>query len=321
MCNYSKQFINFNVNIDETVRYQCRNSALTMISDKEIFFIGECYFFYCYNRNENISTFSLREISKEEYRARKEDIFKLRPKGRFGRFSKGDNEYFIACYKNSVWKKNMPMSECILTSDSPLKKVFDAVRSEIEVREKVVKENEAFAKKEYARVCGALGSRLGISYVNVLRIGIKEEELIAFKNSYEEALEKIRKCSMAELRQLQIAIFKGTRMRRRKALMELGIKFFSADVMLMDWSLLEDVVEKPLKSYQEDSIKIAIDNAVDLPYNERMEVYNMLLNSNRNTKRAFLTRLGVEADAIDLSTYPMATIKRAIQNSLGIDNY
>ena len=52
MCsNYAKKIINFDVKVDETVRYQCRNSDLSKVSDKEIFKIDKSYYFYLYNRN------------------------------------------------------------------------------------------------------------------------------------------------------------------------------------------------------------------------------------------------------------------------------
>ena len=316
-----KDYIYFDCNVDETVRYQCRSNDDQKSSDKEIFVIDGKYFFFLFNKNGKVSTFSLREISKEEYLARKEDIFKLRPNGRFGKFKKpGDNnEYFIACFKKTVWKKNMPLSDCILNSPSVLKEIYDSVVAELEVKRRVSRENEAFVKKEHARMCGALEAKTGVSFVNVLRIGVDETKLRAFKASYNEAIEKVKRMSLSQLRFLQHDLFRNSRKKRKEAMESLGIKFFDADVMLMDLSELEANIVKPLKDYAEESIKIAIDNAVDMSYHERREVYNILYKANRNNKRLFLKKLGVEADAIDLKSYPLATIKRAIEASLGIE--
>lgn len=321
MCNYvSKSFINFDCKVDETVRYQCRNVDLTKVSDKEIFKIGQNYYYYLFNRNDKVSTFSLREITKEEYLLRKEEFFLCRPNGKFGKFSRDENEYFIGCYRNSLWKKTMPINDCLLFSPSPLKEIWDAVKAELEVRERISRENEANSRKEYAKLCGALGHRLNISYVNVLRIGTKEEELRAFRASYNAAIEKIRVLPLTELRRLQVSLFRhNSRARRMRAMTDLGIEFFNADVMLMDLSELENVVEKPLREYSEDSVKLAIENALDLSYDERLEIANEIMVANRTGKREILRKLGIEADAIDLNTYPLAKIKYRIQSSVAME--
>ena len=100
---------------------------------------------------------------------------------------------------------------------------------------------------------------------------------------------------------------------------DLGIEFFNADVMLMDLSELENVVEKPLREYSEDSVKLAIENALDLSYDERLEIANEIMVANRTGKREILRKLGIEADAIDLNTYPLAKIKYRIQSSVAME--
>ncbi len=322
MCNYLKHFINFNTNVDETVRYQCRSADKMKISDKEIFKLGDKYFFYMYNRNGKVSTFSLREVTKEEYYARKDEFFRARPDGRFGEFEEGDYTYFIGCFKDAVWKKNMPMNDCIFISENPLKDVYDAVASEIDASARQKEKDEATYRKEYARMCGALGNRLGIAYVNVLRIGPNEENLREFKRTYADAVEKVKKLSLSELRHLQLEVFKKNRTCRRNVLVGLGVKFFNADVMLMDLSDLDEVINKPLKEYADASVEMAIETALDFPFEERMEFYHECENaSSRSSKRTLLAKLGVETEALDLNTYPFAKIKHQIQASLGIDNY
>lgn len=322
MCsNYAKKIINFDVKVDETVRYQCRNSDLSKVSDKEIFKIDKSYYFYLYNRNDKVATFSLREISEEEYRLRKEEFFRLRPNGKYGTFQKGGNEYFIGCYRGIHWKKSMPVSDCWLVSPSPLKEVLEAVVSEYEMREFIAKENEAFSRKEYAKKCAALGSKFNVSYVNVLRIGLKEEEIKAFKSSYLEAIEKVKTLPLTELYMLQISLFRNSRVRRRRAMSELGIQFFNANVMFMDLSELESVVNNRLSNYAEQSIQTAIDNALLLSYDERVEIVEALFTAKRSGKREILKRLGVEGDAIDFNVYPLAKIRHAIQSSVGSEQY
>lgn len=327
MANYSKNFINFDTKVDETVRYQCRSEDLSMISDKEIFRIDNSFYFYLYNRNGKNSTYSLREITKSEYLHRKDEFFSLRPNGRFGRFSKDGMNYFIACYTNNCyWKKNMPLKDCIFINPSPLKDVYDAVVTEIEMRDRQSKEREELSRQEYARICGRLSLELGVSFVNVMRIGVDREKLIIFKNSYEEAMKKIRFMSLPKLRELQLNLIRVGKNRfgrdkRKRALKDLGVEFFDADVVMMDFKELEELIDKPLEKYGSDSLELAIENAVNLPYDERKEIFDMFLNASRATKRAILQRLGVDVAAIDFSCYPISRIKHALQSSLGLDLY
>ncbi|MBR5599362.1 MAG: hypothetical protein IKW39_04900 [Alphaproteobacteria bacterium] len=322
MKNYlNNKVITFEVTVDETVRFQSRNQDKTLVSDKELFFIGNNYFYYVFNRNGKNSTYSLSEISEKEYFARKDDIFRQRPNGKFGTFQKGEIEYFIGCFKKKKWEKRMPVTDCILKEDSPLKKEYDKFVGDLASEENVRKKDKAFSEYQYANRCGELERKLGVSYVNVMRIGVDEKQLLEFKTSYDEAIKKLRFMSFSQLKVLQHEIFGNSRRKRFEAMTNLGIKFFDADVMIMDLSALDAVINQPLKDYAEKSIKIAIDSAIEMPYEERLIVYNSLLNANSSTKRKILSRLGVEADAIDLKVYPLAQIKRAIQNSLGLDNY
>ncbi len=325
MENYSKKCINFDVKVDETVRYQCRSEDLSMISDKEIFRIDGSYYFYLYNKNGRNSTYSLREITKSEYSHRKAEFLAQRPNGKFGRFSKDGKEFFIACFTvNSYWKKNMPLKDCIFINPSPLKEIYDAVLTEIELRDRQSKEKEDFSRQEYARLCGKLSVELGISFVNVMRIGTDRENLIAFKKSYEEAMKKLRFMSLPKLRELQLNLIRVGKNRfgrdkRKRALKDLGVEFFDADVVMMDFKELEELIDKPLEKYGEESLKQAIENAVNLPYDERKEIFDMFLNASRATKRAILQRLGVDVTAIDFNCYPISQIKHALQSSLGLD--
>jgi hypothetical protein len=321
MCIEWNVVISFECKVNETVRYQCRSEDLSLVSDKEIFSIGECFFFYMYNRNGKVSTYSLREISKKEYFARKSEIFNLRPNGRFGRYKKDGNDYFIGCFRDVEWRKKMPMLDCILMSDSPLKQRYNEVYDEVLQQHQQNKEEERYSRKEYARVCGGLGYRLGISYVNVLRIGTNEDELIEFKRTYEKAIEKVKKLPLAELRMLQIALFRNSRPRRRAAMEYLGIKYFNADVQLMDLSELEKVIVRPLDEYAKYCVEVAIEGVMELSFSDRQKSFDDLMNGNRRVKRELLAKLGIDTEALDINIFPFAKVKYAIQSSLGLDNY
>lgn len=322
MCNYAKHLVNFKFEVDETVRYQCRSEDYSLISDKEIFRIGGCYFFYMYNRNGKNSTYSLRDISKEEYYERKVEFFKLRPNEKFGVFKRGDKEYFIACFKNILWEKNMPMSDVLFEKDSIPKMMYDEQKRNIDTKAILEKKKEQYSRRIYARVCGGLSSRLGVSYVNVLRIGTNEDELLEFKASYKKAIERIKKMPLSDIRLFYNELFKSSRNRRKTALDALGVKYFNADVLILDLKELEEAIIKPLEEYIKESIELAIENAVDLGFDKRRKLHDECVAGNtKASKRNILSSLGVDVDAIDIKTYPFAQIKYAVQSSLGLDNF
>ncbi len=322
MGNYSKSLISFSFRVDETVRYQCRSEDYNLISDKEIFRIGSSYFFYMFNRNGKNSTYSLRDISKEEYYERKNEFFRLRPNDKFGKFKRGDNEYFIACFRGITWEKNMPMLDVAFEANTLPKQIYDEYKEKLKREALAEKENEQYSRRIYARICGSLSSRLGVSYVNVLRIGTNEDELLAFQESYVEAIKKVESLSMPALRYFYNELFKNSRNRRRAALDMLGVKYFNADVLILDLKELEAAMLEPLKKYTEESIETAIENAVDLDFKMRERLHSEFINVNtKENKKDILSRLGVDVDAIDIKTYPFAQIKYAVQSSLGLDHF
>ena len=170
----------------------------------------------------------------------------------------------------------MPLKDCIFINPSPLKDVYDAVVTEIEMRDRQSKEREELSRQEYARICGRLSLELGVSFVNVMRIGVDREKLITFKNSYEEAMKKIRFMSLPKLRELQLNLIRVGKNRfgrdkRKRALKDLGVEFFDADVVMMDFKELEELIDKPLEKYGSDSLEQAIENAVNLASEEYSE--------------------------------------------------
>ncbi len=322
MVNYSKRLVGFKFKVDETVRYQCRSEDYSLISDKEIFRIGANYFFYMFNRNGKNSTYSLRDMSMEEYLERKSEFFKLRPNGKFGKFKRGDNEYFIACFKDIEWEKNMPMSDVVLEKDSIPKQMFDEYKKDIIEKAIIEQENEQYSRRAYARICGALSKRLGISYVNVLRIGTDEYELLEFKDSYKKAIEAIKQLPLSLVRYFYNEIFKNSRNRRRAALDELGVKYFEADVLILDLKELEETMLAPLNKYTNESVFDAGYKAAELDFDKRIELSVACSHANtRASKKNILSQLGVDIDAIDIKTYPFARVKYAVQASIGLDNY
>ena len=317
------EFISFNLLLNESVRYQCRSFDRTQISDKEIFSIDNYYFFYLYNRNGKITTFSLREISKAEFETRKAEFLPRHPNyhttQQYGEWKEGNKEFFVGHYKNCPWEKAMPLEDCIFTSESILKKIYDDKCKEIAMQQYYSEEIDKNYRYEYARKCGALAKKHNIAFENAMRIGPNDDNLLEFKYSYNEAIKKLQNQSLSELRKLHILIFRRGRTSRKNGLDMLGIKYFDADVNLLNLSELEEKITKSLEAYLDYAIEEAVKNATELTYNEREDIYNLISISNRSQKREILQSLGIDTDAIDINRFPFSILRRKVGASIGID--
>lgn len=109
-----------------------------------------------------------------------------------------------------------------------------------EYREAEAKKNEAEAleHKKYAKECGRTARRLGINFVNVLRLGYEDEsKLIAFQKAMERA-KQIIEASPADLRDvIYHEVMECGRDRRKAELASLGI-VVDADVNYMQFDEL-----------------------------------------------------------------------------------
>lgn len=316
-------FISFELLLNEAVRYQCRSFDRTQISDQEIFSIDNCYFFYLYNRNGRITTFSLREISKAEYEARKAEFLPRHPNyyttQQYGEWKENGKEFFVGHYKNCPWKKSMPIEDCIFTSESILKKILEDKYKEVAMQQYYSEEADKINRYEYAKKCGALANKLNIAFENAMRIGPNEDNLLEFKYSYNEAIKKIKDQKLSDIRKLHILIFRRGRTSRKNGLDMLGIKYFDADVNLLNLSELEEIITKHLETYLDYAIEEAVKNATDLEYSQREEIYEQISTSNRSQKREILQSLGVDTDAIDINRFPFSILRRKVGASIGID--
>lgn len=104
-----------------------------------------------------------------------------------------------------------------------------------EYREAEAKKHEAEAleRRKYAKECGRTARRLGINFVNVLRLGYEDEsKLVAFKKAMERA-QQIVEASDADLQnRLYHEIVECGRYRKTAALASLGV-VVDADVNYM----------------------------------------------------------------------------------------
>lgn len=314
----SKIFVNFVIPTIEAIRLECRNGI--NYAEKEIFCVSKLFFFfYIMNRNANTKTVSLREISKEEYLARKTEILGVRPDKTCREWTCGDNAYALKTFRNGTWKRSLPSDQCIfITSDNPLKDLCDAVvAQETSLRDEEETQSSQM-KREYAQKCNMMSRRLGINFVNVLRLGLDQNKLLRFKESYNQALSNIRFMPLPKLRKLYELLRTG-RVNRQKALAELNIVYFEADVNIMDFSELIEKIQKALQHYVEESLKYAIDIGSEMPYEQRLNIYKKLCHSSREVKRDALTELKVDIDSIEFKRYPMSILRQKLAATLGID--
>ena len=314
-----KLFISFTIKIDETVRFSCRTENNSNIAEKEIFRVGNYYFFYVFNRTEGLNTYSLREIGKDEYNNRKREFLNFRPTSKTYEWVDKSNTFSVKNYYNGYWKRNVPAQDCIfITENNPLKEIYDAVLSEASIRKAQNDAVDKDEKYEYARKCGGMGRKLGIAYVNVLRIGPEKGKLMKFKESYERAIKKAESMSLADARELYNNLRKG-RATRKEAMDALQIEYHNVDVNLLALDELETTLLKRLNTYTEESFRIAKTNLAQADYATRQKIYEALMNSNRRQKKEALAQLGINVAAIDLSKYPLSEIKRALAATLGLE--
>ncbi len=311
-------FICFKVKTDEVVRFQCRTTSNNNLADKDLISFNGFYFIYVFNRNEKTGTYSLRQIDKDEFIARKNEWLQYRPRKYSEEWTDGKNKFMVRNYYEATWRRDVPAADCIFfDSDSPLKDIYEAVMADVS-RQK--EQNEAYNQEEkyqYARKCGGLGKKLGINYVNVMRIGPEKGKLMKFKESYERAIREVKGMSLPQLRKMHTDLFRSGRAHRKQAMEKLGIQYFAADVNLLVLKELEDAMQKRLDDYILESVKRATSHAINCDYQTRKQMYDDLMSSSRKQKKEILSELGVNVDAIDVNKYPLSEIKRALAATLG----
>lgn len=313
-----KVFVNFVVKTDEAIRVECRSGANTAV--KEIFCIRDKFhFFYVMNRSKDANTVSLREITAEEYAARKAELMSCRPDAATKEWQENGNAYAYKEFHFGTWKRNMPAEDCLfITEDNPIRELAESVIAAVAHRRETEETLDKVSKQEYAKKCGGFAHRLGISFVNVLRIGPEKGKLMSFKNSYQHALIKAQALTLKEQRRLYDMLNNG-RKTRKEALEILGVQYFDADVNLLDLEELIHNLWSNLSIYSEESVKTAIRNGAEMDYDARKQVYDKLSHNSRELKRAGLAELGVEVEVIEFKRYPINRIRQTLASTLGID--
>lgn len=311
----------FNIKVDELLKFKSQVSNNEAVACRDIFRSGKYYFLFTYNRSGSVRTNTLREITSDEYYAKKAEFLSFRPeKGRFN-WSDGKNNYELKNFSNNTWYKDVRADDCIfLTETNPLKIQYDKVTSEASARRRKDEEDELEKKRLYAKTCGILSKKMGIAYQNVARIGPDAEKLRQFQESYQRALVAVRQMSLTQQHQIFNCLRKtNNREEKRSAIEALQIQCFDADVKLLNFQELEEIIAPKLEAYVKQSLKIAIDHCINLSYEQRCQLYERMETPSRDKKRSILTELGVEAGALDISDYPFYSLKIALASTIGIE--
>lgn len=131
--------------------------------------------------------------------------------------------------KFNVFCQNISNNEFIID--------YDASINIVEIRRLWDEEKK---KRHYARVCGRLSRLWGIPFVNIMAMGTDEVLLGKHLLSMERAAGLIAAQEKSEKTLLYFQLFKGNKENKEKAIKSLGIEIGDADVMKIDFSMLED---------------------------------------------------------------------------------
>lgn len=125
-----------------------------------------------------------------------------------------------------------------LSPTSPVASFVAEALAEYRTAEEKKRAAEALEHKKYAKECGLVARRLGVNFVNVLRLGYEDEnKLIAFQKAMERA-KQIIEASPADLRDvIYHEVMECGRDRRKAELASLGI-VVDADVNYMQFDEL-----------------------------------------------------------------------------------
>ncbi len=99
---------------------------------------------------------------------------------------------------------------------------------------------EALKKKHYADECGKLSRKLDIPFANVLAMGTDEKLLERHLVTMNRAAGLIAAQETSEKKLLYFQIFRGNKEAKEKAIKSLGIEIGKADIMRLDFSILEN---------------------------------------------------------------------------------
>ena len=193
---------------------------------EKYFSCGEvCYMFESWG-NYTSQGARLREITQDEYATALDELFGKLPNGTA---DDGKNVYKLENADTARFCEEMFSNECSFTTDSPLKRAYDA--AEVAYAEECRRQYaaEEAKRKAYARECGKIARRLKVPFGMVLAFQQDEEAIKSFYQSLETAKERLRGQDQSAKVELYHELYECGRARKAAAMAELGINWGSAD--------------------------------------------------------------------------------------------
>ena len=239
----SNNLICFNEVVKNSVLYKSNYYKGTnpyCIDRNHLFEMDGRFFNYFYHASYSGSCEGLKEITKEEFDQR---VKQLKAgdwewDGNIGRADNGATAFSLKISESATFDETIAPKN-ITTTHPAIVAIMDEIAAAIEEAARQQREKEAADRKAYARNCGRVAKRLGISFINVLRLGYQnEEQLKEFQKSMAEAKKQLAAMSEEDRDYYDHEIFGCGRARMASALASLGVKTFGRDVRYMDFSEL-----------------------------------------------------------------------------------
>ena len=237
--------ISFNELVNNSVLYKSdyyKGTNPYCVDRNHLFEMDGKYFEYFYHASYSGSCESLAEISKDDFDRKVKELknsdWEWNEDGNIGRADNGATAFSLTISESATFNKSIAPKN-IQTTHPQIVAIMDEIASAIAEAERLQREKEAKERKDYARNCGRVAKRLGISFVNVLRLGYQnEEQLKEFQKSMAEAKKQLSAMSEEDRDYYDHEIFGCGRARMAAALAELGVQTFGRDVRYMDFSEL-----------------------------------------------------------------------------------
>lgn len=241
----SNGLVNFSENVNNSVLYKSdyyKGTNPYCVDRNHLFEMDGRYFEYFYHASYSVSCESLAEISKDDFDRKVKDLknsnWEWDASGNIGRADNGATAFSLTVSESAIFNKSIAPKN-IKTTHPAIVAIMDEIASAIAEAERQQREKEAKERKDYARNCGRVAKRLGISFVNVLRLGYKDEEqLKEFQASLLAAKKQLAAMSEEDRDYYDHEIFGCGRARMAGALAKLGVQTFGKDVYYMDFSEL-----------------------------------------------------------------------------------
>ena len=239
----SNDLIYFNERVNNSVLYKSdyyKGTNPYCVDRNHLFEMDGKYFEYFYHASYSGSCESLVEISKDDFDRKVKDLKNSNWEwnGNIGHADNGATAFSLKISESATFNKSIAPRN-IKTTHPQIVAIMDEIAAAIEAAARQQREKEAAERKEYARNCGRVAKRLGISFVNVLRLGYKDEEqLKEFQASLLAAKKQLAAMSEEDRDYYDHEIFGCGRARMAAALHSLGVQTFGRDVRYMDFSAL-----------------------------------------------------------------------------------